>query len=957
MKANTLYLVLFLMAFFSQLDNVWAQKKAIDPSDYARWESLKSTKISENGSYVSYEVQPLKGDTYLYVYNTITNETDSIFRGKGAIFSKDEKWMIYRIETGYDTLRKLEIEKVNKKKWPKDSLGIYNLETKVIQKIPEIKTFEFDDVANVLIYLTETNDSLKIKKDETKELDLSVTKNKVKKVKVKKPKKSKKGEVVVVEKVEEPKKKTSEGKRMHIYSLTDSVVQVFHNVEAVVTFEKAPYFVYVEELDKERKVNVYDLKERKNDLLVESFSSVESVVKHPFLDQISFLAAKDTGEVKVFELFQYEPLTQTLNCVIDSTFAGLPKGKTVVNKKELYYSKSMNNVLFFYVDDIPKKVPKDSITDSEKVRLDIWTYDEPVLKTMQLASQKRDLKQADLYGLNLSNNQIYLLANDTLSLQYSHDENKEWVLAKNRNPYKLSEMWDYNSWQDAYKVNLMTGEKSLIRKKIGQVEELSRRGDKLVYFNDSKKQFYAIDLPTNSEICMTCSTPKREWDTDPNGMPIEASPVQTLGFNQAGTCFYLADRTDVFEYNFVTNKLKNLSDNKGVVEKKEFRFLPLSSDSSFVDLNRMALRAFDKKTKGNEIHLFIDSSFVRVYEAPAQIVFYNTSKKGNVQVMRKNTVSEYSNLWVANDNSNFIQISNANAHQSEYKWSTVELIKWKSYKGLELEGLVYKPDDFDATKSYPMIVYYYETYSESLHNYYGARPTASIVFPTEYASNDYIVFIPDIYYTPGFPARGAYDCIMSGTDAVLKQYPNIDKNRMGLQGQSWGGYQTAMLITMTDRFKAAMAGAPVSNMFSAFGGIRWGTGMSRMGQYEKGQSRIGKTIWEAPQLYTENSPLFHLPKVKTPLLIMANDKDGAVPWYQGIELFMGMRRLQKPAWLLNYNGDDHNLMQTANRYDLSLRMMQFFNYYLQNKPEPRWMKDGIPATLKDKEMRYELLED
>lgn len=158
---------------------------------------------------------------------------------------------------------------------------------------------------------------------------------------------------------------------------------------------------------------------------------------------------------------------------------------------------------------------------------------------------------------------------------------------------------------------------------------------------------------------------------------------------------------------------------------------------------------------------------------------------------------------------------------------------------------------------------------------------------------------------------------------------------------------------MTNRYAVAMAGAPVSNMISAYGGIRWGTGLNRQFQYEKQQSRIGKTIWEAPELYIENSPIFHLPNVKTPLLIMANDEDGAVPWYQGIEMFTGLKRLGKPCWMLNYNGDDHNLTKLPNKIDLSIRMRQYFDYYLQGKPAPKWLKDGLPAIQKGKVTGYE----
>jgi dipeptidyl aminopeptidase/acylaminoacyl peptidase len=183
---------------------------------------------------------------------------------------------------------------------------------------------------------------------------------------------------------------------------------------------------------------------------------------------------------------------------------------------------------------------------------------------------------------------------------------------------------------------------------------------------------------------------------------------------------------------------------------------------------------------------------------------------------------------------------------------------------------------------------------------------------------------------------------------MVERFPQIDVNRMGLQGQSWGGYQTAWLVTRTNLFKAAMAGAPVSNMTSAYGGIRWESGMSRAFQYEEGQSRIGATLWENQQAYIENSPLFYADRVSTPLLIMANDNDGAVPWYQGIEYFSALRRLGKPSWMLVYNNAPHNLSRRADAMDLTVRMQQFFDHYLQGDTMPFWMKEGVPALKKGK---------
>jgi dipeptidyl aminopeptidase/acylaminoacyl peptidase len=377
----------------------------------------------------------------------------------------------------------------------------------------------------------------------------------------------------------------------------------------------------------------------------------------------------------------------------------------------------------------------------------------------------------------------------------------------------------------------------------------------------------------------------------------------------------------------------------------------------YIDAKNAYITGFDEKSKGAHVYELIDHQdhfdVKELYYTDHKINFLARSKNGESIIFRKMSISMYPDVRLTTDHfGKERQVSVTNAQQSEYNWASVELVNWKSYNGIPLEGLLYKPENFDPSKKYPLMIYYYELNSDELFNHSVPKPTASIIYPTEYASAGYVVFIPDIRYKVGHPAQSAYDCIMSGTDHVLKLVPAIDSTRMGLQGQSWGGYQTAQLITMTTRYRAAMAGAPVSNMFSAYGGIRWGSGVNRQFQYERTQSRIGKTIWEAPELYRENSPLFHLPNVHTPLLIMANDKDGAVPWYQGIELFTGMRRLGKPCWLLNYNGDDHNLMENANRIDLSIRMRQFFDHYLQGAPAPLWLTDGIPAVDKGKIMGY-----
>ena len=169
-----------------------------------------------------------------------------------------------------------------------------------------------------------------------------------------------------------------------------------------------------------------------------------------------------------------------------------------------------------------------------------------------------------------------------------------------------------------------------------------------------------------------------------------------------------------------------------------------------------------------------------------------------------------------------------------------------------------------------------------------------------------------------------------------------DPKAIGLHGHSWSGYQTAFVVTQTDIFACSIAGAPVSNMTSAHSGIRWGSGLARQFQYEKTQSRIGGSLWEFPERYIENSPVFFADRIQTPMLIMFGDEDGAVPWYQGIELYLALRRLEKDCIFLQYRGEPHHPQKYANKLDYSIKMKEYFDFYLKGKPAPDWITKGVP---------------
>ena len=314
-------------------------------------------------------------------------------------------------------------------------------------------------------------------------------------------------------------------------------------------------------------------------------------------------------------------------------------------------------------------------------------------------------------------------------------------------------------------------------------------------------------------------------------------------------------------------------------------------------------------------------------------------------IYTKSSVSQPADVYVSADLKTETKLSAINAQQKDYNWLTAELVHWTTPQGHAATGVLYKPENFDPTKKYPMVAYFYEKLSDGIYRYQAPAPTPSRLDIITFASNGYLVFTPDISYTVGEPGPSAVEYVNSGVEA-LKQNSWVDAAHIGIQGQSWGGYQVAYLITQTNLYAAAWAGAPVVNMTSAYGGIRWESGMSRQFQYERTQRRIGGTLWEKPEAYIRNSPLFSLPKVQTPVVIMSNDADGAVPWYQGIEMFTDLRRLGKPVWLLQYNGEAHNLVKRENRKDISIRELQFFDHYLKGAPAPVWLDKGVPAVEK-----------
>ncbi|MDD3741083.1 MAG: prolyl oligopeptidase family serine peptidase, partial [Bacteroidales bacterium] len=527
----------------------------------------------------------------------------------------------------------------------------------------------------------------------------------------------------------------------------------------------------------------------------------------------------------------------------------------------------------------------------------------------------------------------------------------ETVLAYSNYPYEHLIQWSSANIRDYWFVNIENGEKKKFATAFEGTVSLSPGGKFAIIYDKQDSTWYMHDLRRSLSYPITDLTDVGFYNDeyDQPGLPPNYGIAGWLKNDRA---VILYDKYDLWLCNAGKDgEIINITNSFGRDNNIVLRFIKTDKDSEYIDEHELViLHGFNKISKEATIYtLDIETGTLNlIFSANMSVGNITKAKNAEVYSFSKSDFSTYPDRYIVKDNAdwnNSLKITEINPQQKDYSWGSVELYSWFDFNGDSVSGLLYKPEDFDPNMKYPMLVYFYEKYSDHLYAHYIPAPSRSVINFPLFTSNGYIVFIPDIKYKTGSPGKDAYNSIVSGTYSLIEK-GFVNKDKIGLQGQSWGGYQVAYLVTQTDLYACAMAGAAVSNMTSAYGGLRMEGGNSRMMQYEEGQSRIGANMWENLPAYIENSPVFYADKINTPLLMMHNDGDGAVPWSQGIELFLAMKRLNKPVWLLNYNGEEHNLKNRANCKDLSVRMSEFFDYYLKDAPCPKWLEIGVPAVWK-----------
>ncbi len=947
-----------------------AQKKVLDHTVYDSWQSIGERKISSDGVWIMYGIDVQEGDGTLVLLKKDSSFQQSFSRGFGASFTEDNRYLVFKIRAPFADTRDAKIKKKKPEDFPKDSLGIYDILTGELEKIAGVLSYKIPEKADGLLAyhlakkMVDTARTAAKKDSTTRTADTA-----------------KKQIPVILEHVPDKKQKRKmsatgeqdqsigdllgadnlidaapiqEGTQLVVRKLLDKKVYTLDLISEYMWSVNGKLLLLESSASKTNKhvkpmVLIWRSIEDRFDTLMVGANDVRSFAIDQDGYQVSFLAERDSSFnslQKFYKLWYWKNGDKEARVLADKFSTGMNINWTVSEHYAPFFSKSGNRL---FLGTAPIKPIRDtSLIELDLVKLDIWHYKDDHLQPYQLRTVEQEKKRSYLAYADLASGKLIQLADlDVPQVMVSSEGDGSIFLGISDKENRIAMQWTGGTRKDVFKLEAATGKRKLIVKGLDGNAQLSPQG-RYIYWYDMQLKHYFVHL-NDQNLNISKGVGVNLYDEE-NDMPMHPSPYGVMRWHQGDEAVYVYDRFDIWKLDpTVKTTPVNITGGLGRKNKISYRYLSTDEEERFlVSGQQLVLRSFDHQRKfaGFSTMKLSEGAVVEhLQSGPFVLGTLTKAKKADAYIYTREHFSSSPNIYFTENLVSAKKLSSLNPQQSSYNWMTAELFTWKAYNGKTATGIVYKPENFQDGKKYPMIAYFYEKFSDGLYNYLAPAPTPSRLNIPFFVSRGYVVFVPDIHYQEGYPGKSAFDYVVSGTRALVKR-GWADSTKLGIQGQSWGGYQLAHIITRTTLFSAAWAGAPVANMTSAYGGIRWESGMNRQFQYEKTQSRIGATLWEKPQLYFENSPLFHLPKVKTPLVIMANDADGAVPWYQGIEMFTAMRRLNQKVWMLNYNGEAHNLVERKNRKDIQIREQQFFDWLLKGEKPAVWLTKGVPAVEK-----------
>jgi dipeptidyl aminopeptidase/acylaminoacyl peptidase len=838
----------------------------------------------------------VEGDGWLMLTSVNGEEEHKFMYGSQPAFSEDSKWFAFRIGVSEEEEEKLEKDK----KSVQYELGLVNLSTAEVDTFKAIQDFDF----------SETGSHLVMKKYKAEEV------------------------------------KTG-GTDIIIRNLAEGTNQLVGNV-ADYGFNDAGTHLAVVIDANEKLGNGVQLINLKNNSITVLNSDTEEYKGLSWHDEKNALAFMKTmtdtayvGESHVVYAYSDVAKLSSQKVFNHAENNALPEDYKVVEFAGLDWAEDGETVFFGIKEwELDTEEPEDSSAIAklnegiDDTNVEVWHWQDDPIQPQQQVRQNQ-LKEANyLSAWHLNNGKFVQLEDEDLE-DVSLTGDEEHAIGYNSNPY---EPRFRESWNDIYVVDVNTGERKMILQR--HVNASSSPGGKYIaYFKDNNWWTYHIGNDTHKNITENIDTRFENYKAIFGSEDFR--PFGSGQWVEGDDWMLLYDEYDVYRVWSDGKKHENLTN--GTADEIRYRQNRMDYEDDYLSKNDPIYfskygyytkdRGYARLDRRNRLtELIYDSKMISRLDK---------AESSNQFVFMMESATESPNYYYTEaDFDDPEAITNTNPQQEEFHWAHDELITFTNARGDKLQGRLLYPANYEEGKKYPMITYIYELRSQSLHSY--SIPTRTSPYNMRrYSSEGYFVFEPDINYVLRDPGVSAVESVVPAVEKVIET-GMIDEEKIGLTGHSWGAYQTSFIITQTDIFNSAVAGAPLTNMISMYNSIYWNVGMTDAQIFEVSQGRFPDPYWMDWDKFVENSPIFNMQNTTTPLLVEFGTDDGAVDFNQGVELYTTMRRMEKPYVMLVYEGENHGLRQRENMIDYATRAFEWHDYFLLGNVPAPWILEGLP---------------
>ena len=505
-------------------------------------------------------------------------------------------------------------------------------------------------------------------------------------------------------------------------------------------------------------------------------------------------------------------------------------------------------------------------------------------------------------------------------------------------------------------VDLLSGTRTDAAQRIeDRWAQMSPGGRYLLYFKDD--HYSTVDLSNGRHTRVTASvaTSFADRESDDTGPHKPAFGVAGWTTNDHSVLLY--DKLDIWEVKPDGSGATKLTN--GVDGQIRHRYVRLDPDEEWIDRAQpITVSQFGMRSKRSG---YAQISAAGTAPSVTSVVFLD--KRVNVLAKAKRADRFVYLVQDFNDSPDYFasgakladakQVTTTNPFMSDYAWGRSALIEYKTKQGIPLQGAVFYPANYDPSKKYPMVVYMYEKLSDGVHSF--SMPSERDVYnAAAFTTRGYVYLQPDIVFRPRDPGLSVVDSVLPAVQRVIDM-GLADPNKIGIVGHSWGGFDSVFLATHTNVFKAAVAGAPITDLVSNYGNHHWSSGIAETDHIETGQQRMQVPLYEDLQAYIRNSALYSAHTMQTPLLMMFGENDGTVHWHQGVALYNIARRAGKNVVMLAYAGEDHGLRKRQNQIDYHHRIFEWFDHYLAGAEPPRWITHGERYLERERDLQQRKL--